>query len=134
VTSYIESIAGVEQGGRTGLTGVAVAILFLAALFVSPVVTMIGSYPPITAAALVFVGSMMLRNVNRIAWDSPTEAFPAFLILIGIPLTYSISDGIALGFITYPIVKALVGKREEVSWVLGLLAILLVLYFVFLRS
>ena len=134
VTCYIESIAGIEQGGRTGLMAVTVSILFLAALFLHPVVIMIGSYPPITAAALVLVGAMMLQSVHRIEWESPTEAVPAFLILIGIPLTYSISDGIALGFITYPLIKVLAGRREEVSWMMGILAVLLVLYFICLRS
>ncbi len=113
VTSYIESATGVEQGGRTGLTAVTVAVLFLAALFFSPVVEMLGGYAPITAPALVLVGAMMLRNVAHIAWDDFTELLPSFLVLAGIPLTYSIADGLALGFISYPIVKVLGGRKRR---------------------
>src|SRR6476620_8866810 len=80
VTSFIESAAGVEQGGRTGLTGLIVAALFLVALFFSPIIAMVGSYPPITAPALVIVGTMMARNVSKINWDDYTESIPAFLI------------------------------------------------------
>jgi AGZA family xanthine/uracil permease-like MFS transporter len=134
VTSFIESAAGVEQGGRTGLTGIVVACLFLLALFFSPIIAMIGSYPPITAPALVIVGAMMIRNVAGIAWDDYTESLPAFLTLIGIPLSFSIADGLALGFISYPIIKAFSGRGREVAWLTYLLAAILVLYFVFVRS
>jgi adenine/guanine/hypoxanthine permease len=84
VTSFIESAAGVEQGGRTGLTGLVVAALFLLALFFSPLVAMVGSYPPITAPALMIVGAMMMQNVSKIDWKDYTESIPAFLIIIGI--------------------------------------------------
>src|SRR2546423_12793340 len=90
VTSFIESAAGVEQGGRTGLTGLVVAALFLLALFFSPVIAMIGSYPPITCPALVIVGAMMMQNVAKIDWADYSESVPAFLTEIGIPLSYSI--------------------------------------------
>lgn len=134
VTSYIESAAGVEQGGRTGLTSLTTAVLFLLALFFSPLMAMVGSYAPITAPALVLVGAMMIRNVARIAWSDYTESVPAFLIMIGIPFTYSIADGLALGFISYPIVKCLSGKPKEVGWLMGSLAAVLVAYFVFVRA
>jgi len=134
VTSFIESAAGVEQGGRTGLTGLVVAALFLLALFFSPLIAMVGSYPPITAPALVMVGAMMIRNVTKIDWDDATESVPAFLTLIGIPLSYSIADGLALGLISYPAVKLLAGRGREVGWLTYLLAVVLVLYFVFVRS
>lgn len=134
VTSYIESASGVEQGGRTGLTSVVVAILFLLALFFSPIVGMIGSYSAITAPALVLVGAMMIRNAAKIAWDDFTEAFPAFLILVGIPLSYSIADGLALGFISHPIIKLCSGRGKEVRWFMYLLAVLLIAYFVFVRA
>jgi AGZA family xanthine/uracil permease-like MFS transporter len=130
VTSFIESAAGVEQGGRTGLTAMTVAVLFVAALFFYPVIAMIGSYPPITAAALVMVGAMMARNVTKIAWSDTTEAVPAFLTVIGIPLTNSVSDGLAMGLVSYPVIKALAGKRNEVSLTMWILAVLLVGYFV----
>jgi AGZA family xanthine/uracil permease-like MFS transporter len=134
VTSFIESAAGVEQGGRTGLTALVTAGLFLLALFFSPLVAAIGSYPPITAPALVVVGSMMMRNAAQIAWDNYAEAMPAFLILIGIPLTYSIADGLALGFIAYPIVKLFSGQGRDVKWLMYVMAAVLVAYFVLVRS
>ena len=134
VTSYIESATGVEQGGRTGLTAVTVAVLFVAALFFSPLIAMIGSYPPITAPALVLVGAMMLRNVEKIAWSDPSESVPAFLLLAGIPLSYSIADGLALGFISYPLVKLLGGRGREVGWLSYVMAACLLAYFVFVRA
>ena len=134
VTSYIESATGVEQGGRTGLTAVTVAGLFLLALFFSPVVEMLGGYAPVTAPALVLVGGMMLRNVRHIDWDDYTELLPAFLVLLGIPLSYSIADGLALGFIAYPLLKLLAGRAGEVRRVAWLVAALLLGYFVFVRS
>jgi AGZA family xanthine/uracil permease-like MFS transporter len=134
VTSYIESATGVEQGGRTGLTALTVSALFLVALFFSPVVEMLGGYAPVTAPALVLVGGMMLRNVRHLDWDDYTELLPSFLVLLGIPLSYSIADGLALGFIAYPLLKLLGGRGREVRWVSWLIAALLLAYFVFLRS
>jgi AGZA family xanthine/uracil permease-like MFS transporter len=134
VTSFIESATGVEQGGRTGLTAVTVAVLFLAALFFSPVVAMLGSYPAITAPALVLVGAMMLRNIARLDWDDFTELLPSFLVIVGIPFSYSIADGLALGFAVYPIVKLLGGRSKDVTWTAWLVSALLLAYFVFVRS
>ena len=113
VTSFIESASGVEQGGRTGLTGLVVAALFLLALFFSPLIAMVGSYPPITAPALVIVGAMMIQNVARLTGRITRNPFPPFLTLIGIPLSYSIADGLALGFISYPIIKFLQRARTR---------------------
>ena len=134
VTSFIESTAGVEQGGRTGLTSVTVAVLFLLALFFSPIIGMIGSYPSITAPALVIVGAMMMRCVLKIDWQDYSEAIPAFLTIIGIPLTYSIADGLALGFISYPIVKIFSGKGKEVRPLMIVLAVVLLAYFLLARA
>ncbi len=134
VTSFIESASGVEQGGRTGLTGLVVAALFLLALFFSPVIAMLGSYPPITAPALVIVGAMMMRNVTKIDWNDYSECIPAFLTLVGIPLSYSIADGLALGFISYPIIKFFSGRGREIGWLTYVLAAILILYFIFVRS
>src|SRR5436309_2636241 len=134
VTSFIESAAGVEQGGRTGLTGLVVAALFLLALFFSPLIAIVGSYPPITAPALTIVGAMMMQNVAKIEWKDFTESIPAFLIIIGIPLSHSIADGLALGFISYAIIKGFSGRSREISWLTYALAVVLVLYFVFVRS
>jgi AGZA family xanthine/uracil permease-like MFS transporter len=134
VTSYIESAAGVAQGGRTGLTALTTAALFLLSLFFSPLLAMVGSYPPITAPALVLVGALMMRSARDIAWDDPTESIPAFAILAGIPLTYSIADGLALGFLSYPVVKVLAGRGSEAGVVLTGLAVLLFFYFLFVRG
>jgi AGZA family xanthine/uracil permease-like MFS transporter len=134
VTSFIESAAGVEQGGRTGLTAVVTALLFLVALFLAPLVQMIGSYPPITAPALVLVGGMMVGNLRRIEWGDYSEAVPAFLMAMGIPLCYSISDGLTLGFVTYPFIKLVSGRGRQVSWAMYALALLLLAYFIGLRA
>ena len=134
VTSFIESAAGVEQGGRTGLTALVVAGLFIVALFFSPLVAMVGGYPPITAPALVVVGSMMMRNVREVAWDNYAEAVPSFLIILGIPLTYSIGDGLALGLIAYPFIKLCAGEGRDVKWLMYVLAVIMAAYFVFVRA
>lgn len=134
VTSFIESATGVEQGGRTGLTGLTVAALFLLAIFFSPLVAMIGKYPPITAPALVIVGALMLQNTRKIDWQDFSESIPSFLIIVGIPLTYSIADGLALGFISYPFIKFFSGKEREVKWLMYVLAVILVFYFIFFRT
>jgi AGZA family xanthine/uracil permease-like MFS transporter len=133
-TSYIESAAGVAAGGRTGLTSVTTGGLFLLAIFFSPIVAMVGSYPPITAAALVLVGIMMCQNARGIDWEDYSEAVPAFLIMIGMPLAYSIGDGLALGFVAYPLIKLLAGKRREVNWLMYAMAVVLLAYFVFVRA
>jgi len=134
VTSFIESAAGIEQGGRTGLTAVTVAFLFLVAPFFYPLIEMVGSYPPITAAALLIVGSMMMKNVLKIEWDNATEAIPAFVTMTGIVFSYSIADGLALGFIVYPFVKVLAGKGRDVPWLMYGLAVVLLAYLVFAKA
>ena len=134
VTSFIESAAGVEQGGRTGLTSLVVAVLFILALFFTPIIAMVGSYTPITAPALVIVGSMMIQNVQKINWTDYGESVPAFLTIICIPLTYSIGDGMALGFISYPIIKLLSGQGRDVKWLMYFLAVILLIYFLVVRS
>ncbi len=133
VTSFIESSAGVEQGGRTGLVGVVVAALFLLSLFFSPLAKMIGSYAPITAPALVVVGFMMMKSLRGIEWSDASESLPAFLIFLGIPLTYSIADGIALGFLAYTAIKLLSGRARSLNPVLAATSGLLLLYFLAIR-
>ena len=95
---------------------------------------MIGQCPSITACALVIVGVMMMKNAGKIDWEDYSESIPAFLIAIGIPLTYSIADGLALGFISYPIIKIISGKGKTVSWIMYLLAVILLAYFIFVRT
>jgi len=136
VTCYIESAAGVAEGGRTGLASVITALLFLLALFFSPLARMIGggyspaegvTLYPMTAPVLIIVGGMMAANIARIGWSQWDESLPAFLVLIGMPLTYSIADGMALGFISYPIIKILCGKAGQVHWCMYVIALLFIL-------
>jgi AGZA family xanthine/uracil permease-like MFS transporter len=129
VTSYIESAAGVEAGGRTGLTALTTAACFLVAPFFAPLIATVGSYPPITAPALVVVGALMVRNVSKIDWSDFSELAPAFLVMIGIPLCYSISDGLALGFIAYPLLKLFAGRGREVAPAMYVIALALIGYF-----
>ncbi|WCE30372.1 NCS2 family permease [Vibrio sp. SCSIO 43137] len=119
-TSYIESVSGVASGGRTGLTAVVVGILFLLALFFSPLAGMIPAYA--TSGALFYVAILMMSGLVAIDWRDLTEAAPVVVICLLMPLTYSIADGIALGFIAYAAIKAFSGKGREVSasvWVLA---------------
>ncbi|MBM4143293.1 MAG: NCS2 family permease [Lentisphaerae bacterium] len=132
-TSYIESAAGVAAGGRTGLTSLVTAACFLAALLFSPVIAMISSYPPITASALVVIGALMMRNASKVDWSDHSEAIPAFLVVVGIPFTYSIADGLALGFLAYPAVKLLSGRGRQIGWLMYVLGAVLALYFIFVR-
>jgi len=133
VTSYIESAAGVQQGGRTGLTALTTGALFILAIFFSPLIGMVGQHLAITAPALVIVGTLMAQNIKEIDWSDLSESIPSFLIVLGIPLTYSIADGIALGLLTYPAIKGLCGKTKDVKWPMYLVALLLVAYFLLIR-
>jgi len=130
VTSYIESVSGVEAGGRTGLTSVFVALFFALAIFFSPLVKMISFFKPITASALVIVGAMMMRNVRKIDWSEYSESIPAFLIIAGIPLTCSISNGLAFGFISYPVCRIFSGKAKETSWLVYILGLIFLLRYI----
>lgn len=134
VTTYVESAAGVAMGGRTGLTAVVAAIGFLLALFFTPLITALAAVPAITAPALILVGSLMIRSVVDIDWNESSEAVPAFLAIIAMPLAYSISEGIALGFIAYPVIKLLSGKAKDVHWIMYALALLFVLRYAFLMG
>jgi len=115
VTSYMESLAGVEEGGRTGLTSVTVASLFLLSLFLFPLIAMIAQYPPITAPALILVGAMMIKAVREMDWSDYTETIPSLLIIISIPLFFSIATGIGIGLVAYPILKLLTGRWKELN-------------------
>lgn len=116
VTSYIESAAGANAGGRTGLTAVVVALLFLGCLFLSPLAQSIPSYA--TAPAILYVACLMARSLTRIAWDDITESVAAVVAVIAIPLTFSIADGIGLGLLTYALIKILAGRWRDISWAL----------------
>ncbi|HHT69241.1 MAG TPA: NCS2 family permease [Firmicutes bacterium] len=130
VTTYVESAAGVAAGGRTGLTALVTAGCFFLALFFGPLFSAIPNAA--TAPALIVVGAMMARGVLSIKWDFMDEALPAFIAMIAMPLTYSIATGIALGFIVYPLMKALSGKAKEVHWIMWVLAVLFAVRFLYL--
>ncbi len=127
VTTYVESAAGVSEGGRTGLTSLTVAILFFFALFLSPIFLMIPGAA--TAPALILVGAMMMTPIKNIDFDDYTESIPVFLTIIMMPLTYSISEGILFGVLSYVILKLLTGKFKDISIVTAVLAVLFLLKF-----
>jgi len=132
VTSYIESASGVSAGGRTGLTSVVVGVLFLAAMFVAPYVALIPTAA--TAPALILVGSLMVGAAAEVDWADPVVAIPAFLTMIGIPLTYSIADGLAFGIISYALLTVLTGRGRSKDWLLYVLAALFLLRFVYVSK
>lgn len=123
-SAYIESSSGVAAGGRTGLTSVTVAVLFIIAAFFGPLVGAVSGLSAITAPALIIVGSLMMGSISNIKWNEIDEAFPAFLIILSMPLTSSIATGIALGFISYPLMKIVKGKWREVHPIVYLFAVL----------
>jgi AGZA family xanthine/uracil permease-like MFS transporter len=115
-TTYIESAAGVEEGGRTGLTAVVAGLLFIPFMFLSPLLSFVPAVA--TAPILVLVGVFMMRPVVDLNWRQWDESIPAFLALVLIPLTYSITQGIVWGFLSYTVIKLIVGKGREIHWVL----------------
>lgn len=123
-SAYIESSSGVAAGGRTGITALTVAILFALSAFFGPLVSAVSGIAAITAPALIIVGSLMMGSIARIQWDQLDEAFPAFLIILSMPLTSSIATGIALGFISYPLLKITRGKWREVHPLVYIFAVL----------
>ncbi|MGQ1892010.1 NCS2 family permease [Thermophagus sp. OGC60D27] len=129
VTTYVESASGVAEGGRTGLTALTTAGMFLLALFLSPLFLMVPAAA--TAPALIMVGSFMMSPILKINFDDYTESIPVFLTIIMMPLAYSIAEGIVFGMLSYVALKLLSGRTKEVSWVMYLLAILFILKFFF---
>ncbi|MDQ7053520.1 MAG: NCS2 family permease [candidate division KSB1 bacterium] len=152
ITSYIESAAGISAGGRTGFANVVTGILLLLSLLFSPLIKMIGSplpytmvmadgarlelqLYPVVAPALIIVGSFMMSAVTRIRWNDPTEALPAFLTIVMMPFSgFSITEGIAFGFISYALVKTLAGRHREVHWLIYACALLFVARYVFMAD
>ncbi|MYL18294.1 NCS2 family permease [Halobacillus litoralis] len=130
-SAYIESSSGVAAGGRTGLTTMVVAGLFLLSMFFAPVVGAVSGLPAITAPVLIIVGCFMMEGLAKVNWGSFDDAFPAFIIILTMPLTSSIATGIAFGFITYPILKLVVGKGKNVHWMLYMFAIIFILQMAF---
>ena len=138
VTSYIESATGIAHGARTGLANIFTSVLFLIALFFSPLASMIGgSYEhnglilrPVIAPALIIVGYLMMKSVAQVDWEDLTEAIPAFLTIVIMPLTFSITEGIAFGFIFYALLKLVSGKGKEVHWFIYLFAVLFIIRYI----
>ena len=129
VTAYIESSSGVSVGGRTGLTAVVVGILFLLVMFVSPLASMVPAYA--AAGALIYVGVLMTSSLSRVKWDDLTEAVPAFVTAVMMPFSFSITEGIALGFISYCLMKLGTGRWREISPCVVVVALLFVLKIAF---
>lgn len=139
MTAYVESSAGVAAGGRTGLASVVTAVLFLVALFFAPIVKLVGGghavegglvLYPIIAPALILVGVTMMESVRRVRWDDFTEAMPAFLAIVIMPLSMSITDGIAFALIAYAVLKPATGRAGELHWIAYVFAVLLGLRYV----
>ena len=130
VTSYVESSAGVEAGGRTGLTTVVVGILFLIAIFFSPLAAIVPAYA--TAGALIYVSILMMSGMEKLNWSDLTELLPALVIIVMIPLTFSIANGIALGFLSYVVLKISVGEIKNISSGAWFLTVVFVSKFLFL--
>ncbi len=130
-TAYIESAAGVQAGGRTGLTALVIALLFLACLFIAPLAGVVPAYA--TAPALLFVACLMLRELGEIDWNDTTESVPAAITALVIPFTYSIAEGIAFGFITYAVLKLTTGRARAVKPIIWVIAAVFVFRFAYLR-
>jgi adenine/guanine/hypoxanthine permease len=132
VTSYIESAAGVAAGARTGLSNLAVAALFLLAMFCSPLAAAIPAYA--TAAALIVVGVLMSQSLAQIKWDDFSEALPAFITMLVTPLSFSIATGLSLGLISYTVMKVAAGKLAEINALIWILTILFIVRYVYLAA
>ena len=130
VTSYVESSAGIEIGGRTGLTAVVTGFAFLLSIFLSPLSEMVPPYA--TAGVLIYVAIIMLSDVERLDWSDTTEILPSLIIIIMIPLTFSIANGIALGFITYTLIKLTSNRHKEISPSAWFLTLIFLAKFIFL--
>jgi AGZA family xanthine/uracil permease-like MFS transporter len=138
VTSYIESASGIAHGARTGLANVFTSLLFIVALFFSPLAAMVGGsfeyggsiLRPVIAPPLIIVGFLMMKSIAHIKWNDMAEAIPAYLTVIIMPLTFSITEGIAFGFISYSILKLITGKGRDVHWVIYLFALLFIIRYI----
>lgn len=128
ITTFVESTSGAADGGRTGLTSIATGILFILAAFFSPLIAIVSSAA--TCGALVVVGFLMMTDVADIDWSDILEGFPAFMIVAGIPFTYSISNGIGLGFIAYVLIAAVIGQIKKVKPLMWVATIAFVIYFI----
>ena len=130
VATFVESASGVSEGGRSGFSAIITSILFALAIFFAPLLSAI---PPFaTAPVLLIVGVLMAGSITKINWDDPAESIPSFLTILFIPLTFSIAEGLAVGFISYPVLKAIQGKAHETDVTVWILAAIFLLRFIFL--
>lgn len=132
ITAFVESAAGVAAGGRTGLTAIVCGVLFILALFLTPVVGLIPDAA--TSPALIIVGCLMMEGVRHIDFTDFTEAMPAFMTIVMMPFTYSIANGISFGLVLYPLLKIITGRSREVHWIVYILAVLVIVRLVFLSE
>jgi AGZA family xanthine/uracil permease-like MFS transporter len=132
VVSYIESAAGIVAGTRSGVTSIVVGLLFIIALFIAPTVGIIPAAA--TAPALIIVGSMMIAHGSEIDWYDPVVAFPSFLTMMTIPLTFSIANGLAFGFTAYTLIRICRGEFRQVNWMVYLLTALFLVRFAYLGA
>ncbi|TCK98771.1 AGZA family xanthine/uracil permease-like MFS transporter [Natranaerovirga hydrolytica] len=131
-TTYVESASGVADGGRTGLTALVTAVLFGLALFLSPIFLVIPSFA--TAPALIIVGFYMMDSFTKVDFEDFTEAIPAFLVVITMPFTYSIAEGIVFGIVSYVVLKVFAGKAKNVHWLMYILAAIFILKYIFIPA
>ncbi len=129
ITAFVESAAGVGAGGRTGLTAVTTGVLFLICLFLAPIVSLVPNAA--TSPVLIIVGALMLGAIRNIDFDDWTEGFPAYLVIVLMPFTYSIANGISAGLVAYPLLKIISGRAKEVNWIMYVLAVLVIIRYVF---
>ena len=129
ITSFVESVSGAAAGARTGLSNIVIGIAFVACAFLAPVIGMVTSSA--TCGALVVVGYLMMTEIGEIDWSDIASAFPAFLTIVGIPMTYSIANGIGLGFISYCIIKVAQGKFRDVKPLMWVAALAFLASFIF---
>jgi adenine/guanine/hypoxanthine permease len=132
VTAYVESAAGIGEGGRTGLTAVTTGILFLIALILAPIATLIPNAA--TAPALIIVGLLMVSSISEINFNDFTEGLPAFMCIIMMPFTYSIANGVAAGIIFYTLLKLLTGNHRKIHWMMYILFVLVSVRYIFLSE
>jgi AGZA family xanthine/uracil permease-like MFS transporter len=116
VTSYVESAAGIAEGGKTGLTALTVSLLFIISLLFAPLIGLVPGFA--TAPALILVGALMMAEISHVSFEDFTDGFPAFMTIIMMPLTFSIANGFAFGFISYTFIKTLTGRAKDVSWIM----------------
>lgn len=128
MNAYVENAAGIAEGGKTGLKALVVAILFLVSLLFTPLISIIPSFA--TAPILIMVGALMLTEIKNIPLDEITDAVPAFCTIILMPLTFSIGEGLALGFLSYTFVKLLAGRAKEIHWIMYMISAAFIINFV----